>query len=172
MWYEDIMNFAPWKEKNGEGQDETHCYSAAKHLQCFFTSPHYIRDGSQAEKWNINLCLILTLDTRKNSKLFRNNRHHTHFASFKWKYFLHLPGPGGGWDWTLDNWTWSADWLLSKWLSINQTNTRMLTNQGPHNTSSCLQHQHPAHWHMHVTQGPRTSHCCSVQLVCSWQLFD
>ena len=43
------------------------------------------------------------------------------------------------------HWTWSADWLLSKWLSINQTNTRMLTNQGPHNTSSCLQHQHLKH---------------------------
>ena len=126
------MNFAPWKEKNGEGQDETHCYNAAKHLQCFFTSPHYIRDGSQAEKWKINLGLILTLDTRQNSKLLRNNCHHAHFASFKWKYFLHLPGPakmaGTG------HWTWSADWLLSKWLSINQTNTRMLTNQGPHTT--------------------------------------
>ena len=65
-------------------------------------------------------------------KTFKKQLPSRSFSSFKWKYFLHLPGPakmaGTG------HRTWSADWLLSKWLSINQTNTRMLTNQGPHTT--------------------------------------
>ena len=57
------------------------------------------------------------------------------------------------------HWTWSADWLLSKWLSINQTNTRMLTNQGPHNTSSCLQHQHIKTFWPQPQMWPVTAQC-------------